>query len=58
MGAVWRAEVEDAHMPPAQYTLINPEATLSSEERTLIRQWVGDWDTTMTAFNTDLEIDR
>lgn len=51
-------EVDDAHMPPAQYTLLHPEAVLSSEERALIRQWVDSWNTTMTAFNPETTIHR
>jgi len=52
------AEIEDAQMPPVQYTLINPAAALSSEERALVREWAEGWNTTLTALNTEVDTDR
>ena len=52
------AEVEDGHMPPVQYTLMNRDAVLSTEEIALIRDWVDGWDATTTARTPGPEVHR
>jgi len=52
------AEVGDGQMPPAQYTLLHPDAVLGAAERALIQDWVDDWYSATTALNTSADTHR